>query len=74
MGMKRAHHVLGRQDHVHGPGLEGAARHVVMGRLIEVLREDEPAVLLDRLRATAAIAALARQDDPHGLLARGFRQ
>ena len=62
------------EHEVHGAGQDRAARHAVIFGLVRILRDDEPALLLDRLQSQAAIAAGPREDHADRALAEFFGQ
>ena len=63
-----------REHEVHGAGQDRAARHAVILGLVRILRDDEPALLLDRLQSQAAVAAGPREDHADRALAEFFGQ
>ncbi len=63
-----------RQHEVHGPRHDRAPRHAVILGLVGILRDDEPALLLDGLQSEAAVAAGSREDHADRALAEFLRQ
>ena len=62
------------EHEVDGAGRDRAARHAVILGLVRILRDDESALLLDRLQPQAAVAAGSRQDHADRAFAKFFRQ
>ena len=63
-----------REHEVHGPRHDRAPRHAVILGLVRILRDDEPALFLDRLQSEAAVAAGSRENDADRAVAQLFRQ
>ena len=55
-----------RKHQIHLAGLDGAARHAVIAGFFRLLRDHQPALLLDRLQSGTAVGAGARKDDADG--------
>ncbi len=51
-----------REHQVHGARHDRAPRHAVILGVVRILRDDEPALLLDRLQPQAAVASSSRED------------
>ncbi len=65
---QRRRHVGKRQAEIDHAGLDGAARHAAVARLVRVLGDDQAAGLADRPGAERPVGARARQDDTDGAL------
>src|SRR5208282_2219953 len=63
-----------REHEVHGPRHDRAPRHAVKLGVVRILRDDEPALFLDRLQPQAAVAAGSRENDADRAVAQLFRQ
>ena len=63
-----------RRDEVDGAGLHRVSRHIRVSGVVGLLGDDEAALVLDRLQSETAVGARAREDDPDGFRAAGFRQ
>ena len=63
-----------REHEVHSPRHDRTPRHAVILGLVWILRDDEPALFLDRLQPQAAVAAGSRENDADRAVAQLFRQ
>ncbi|KAF1067959.1 MAG: hypothetical protein GAK45_01524 [Pseudomonas citronellolis] len=64
----------GGQDEIHLAGGNGAARHVVVFGIAGRLGDGHPTLLLDPAQPGGTVAALAAEDDAHGMLGVGVGQ
>src|SRR5271166_1156282 len=63
-----------REHEVHSPRHDRTPRHAVKLGVVRILRDDEPALFLDRLQSQAAIAAGSREDHADRAAAELLRQ
>ena len=63
-----------REHEVHGTRHDRAPRHAVILGFVRILRDDEPALFLDRLQSQAAVAAGSREDHADRAAAELLRQ
>src|SRR5208282_4079563 len=63
-----------REHEVHSPRHDRTPRHAVKLGLVWILRDDQPALFLDRLQPEAAVAAGSRENDADRAVAELFRQ